>query len=93
MVSGSAYTLTGTKTAGTSIWINGTQVVALNSDTTWSITVTLAEGDNDFVIVAKDAVGNVSTSAVATTVVDNLPPVITAAPPAKTNLTPYALTG
>src|SRR3989338_4448546 len=93
VVSGSAYTLTGTKTAGTSIWINGTQVVALNSDPTWSITVTLAEGDNDFVIVAKDAVGNVSTSAVATTVVDNLPPVITAAPPAKTNLTPYALTG
>lgn len=93
IVSGSTYTLTGTKTAGTSLWINGTQIVALNNDTTWSATVTLTEGDNDFVIVAKDAAGNVSTSAVTTMVVDNLPPVITAAPPAKTNLTPFTLTG
>jgi four helix bundle protein len=93
VTSGSTYTLTGTKTKGTSLWVNGTQIVPLGDETTWSAAVTLSEGDNDFVIVAKDAAGNVSTSAVATTVVDNLPPVIAASPPAKTNLTPFALTG
>ena len=45
--------------------------------------------------MAKNALGNVSASATANLIVDNLPPVITLAPttPAKTNLTQFTLTG
>lgn len=103
----SSYPLSGTKTAGTSIWIsaigpggsatqgggNGVEVVPLNDATTWSATVTLIEGDNILLIVAKNALGNVSASATANIIVDNLPPVITVVPPAKTNLNPFTLTG
>jgi len=63
-----SYTLTGTKTAGTSIWINGSQVVPLGDATTWSVTVNLAEGDNTFVIVTKDAAGNQSATNTITTI-------------------------
>ena len=91
----SSYPLSGTKTPGTSIWINGVEVVPLNDATTWSATVTLVEGDNILLIVAKNTLGNVSASATANIIVDNLPPVITLSPttPAKTNLNPFTLTG
>lgn len=89
----SSYPLSGTKTPGTSIWINGVEVVSLNDATTWSATVNVVEGDNILLIVAKNTLGNVSASATANIIVDNLPPVITVAPPAKTNLTPFTLTG
>ena len=84
---GPIYTLTGTKTAGTSVWVcaegasasggNCVEVVPLNDDTTWTFTVPLVEGDNVFVIVTKDAAGHVSASVTKTIVVDNVPPVIT----------------
>lgn len=89
----SSLTIGGTKTAGTSIWINGQQVVALNGDTTWSTTVNLVEGDNELHIVAKNAGGTPSAETIINIIVDNLPPVITSTPPAKTNLTPFTLTG
>lgn len=88
-----SYTLTGTKTPGTSIWLNGVEVVARDDATTWSITVSLVEGDNVFVITTKDAIGNQSAAKTTTIVVDNLPPVITVTSPGKTNLTPHLLTG
>lgn len=72
----STHTLTGTKTPGTSIWINGVEVVPLNDATTWSITMNLAEGDNLFVIVTKDAAGNESASKTVNIILDNLPPVV-----------------
>ncbi|MDP3722365.1 MAG: hypothetical protein Q8R91_02575 [Candidatus Omnitrophota bacterium] len=71
-----SYTLTGTKTPGTSVWVNGVEVVPLNDDATWTTTIPLVEGDNVLVIVTKDAAGNESTSTAVTIVVDNLPPVI-----------------
>ncbi|MBI2496348.1 MAG: hypothetical protein HYY90_03385 [Candidatus Omnitrophica bacterium] len=86
-------TLTGTKTAGSSIWVNGVEVVPLGDATTWTATISLVEGENVLVIVAKDAAGNPSTSATATVTVDNLPPVVTFQPPAKTNLNPLLLQG
>ncbi len=89
----SSYPLSGTKTPGTSIWINWVEVAPLSDSTTWSATVNLVEGDNILLIVAKSALGNVSASATANIIVDNLPPVITVAPPAKTNLNPFTLTG
>jgi uncharacterized Zn-binding protein involved in type VI secretion len=86
-------TLAGTKTAGTSVWINGNQVAALSDLASWSAAVSLVEGDNLFTIVTKDAAGNISTGATVNVVLDNLPPVITTSPPPKTNFDPFTLTG
>jgi hypothetical protein len=88
-----SYALTGTKTAGTSIWINGTQAVPLGDATSWTATISLVEGDNVLVIVTKDAAGNTSATNTVNIVVDNLPPVITVSAPAKTNLNPFSLSG
>jgi len=77
VITASTYTLCGTKTPGTSIWINGTNVVPLNEATSWCATVSsLGEGDNLLTIVAEDAAGNPSSPTVANIIVDNLPPVI-----------------
>ncbi|GEM_PF-4913680 len=73
---GLTYRLTGTKTRGTSIWVNGVEVVPLNDDTAWTFTVPLVEGDNVLVIITKDAAGHASAPVTKTIVVDNLPPVI-----------------
>lgn len=89
-----SYTLSGTKVPDTSIWINGTEKVARSVATTWTATVTLTEGDNDIVIVTKDAAGNVSASNAFNLILDNLPPDLTRVnAPAKTNLTPVTITG
>jgi hypothetical protein len=73
---GPTYRLTGTKTRGTSIWMNGVEVVPLNDDTAWTFTVPLVEGENVFVIVTKDAAGQASAPITKTIIVDELPPVI-----------------
>lgn len=87
------HTLTGTKIPGTSIWVNGVEVVPLGDATVWTATVSLVEGDNALVIVSKGTAGNPSTTVTVTITVDNLPPVVTFQPPAKTNLTPIILSG
>ena len=71
-----SYTLAGTKTAGTSIWVNGVEVVALNDETTWIAAISLQEGDNTFTVIAKDAAGNASAPNTAIIVLDTLPAVI-----------------
>ena len=88
-----AYTLTGTKTPGTSILINGNVAVPLSDATSWSATVNLIEGDNTLAIVARDAAGNQSATNTLTIVVDNLPPVLTVTVPSKTNFNPLAISG
>ncbi len=93
VVTGTSYTLTGTKAAGTSLWINGAQIVPLNNQTTWSATVALVEGDNTFAVVTKNAAGAQSTANTINLVVDQLPPVITVTTPARTNISPCLLTG
>jgi hypothetical protein len=71
-----SYTLTGTKTPGTSVWINNVEVVPLGDATSWTATVSLVEGDNILVITAKKATGNESATNTINIIVDNLPPVI-----------------
>lgn len=71
-----SYTLTGTKTPGTSIWVNNVEVVPLGDATSWTATVSLVEGDNVLVITAKKATGNESATNTINIIVDNLPPVI-----------------
>jgi len=94
VTTGTSITLTGTKTAGTSLWINGARVETVSLEaTTWSTTVPLVEGDNEFAIVAKDVAGNSSAPSLVNVIVDNLPPKVTINTPAKTNLSPLTVTG
>jgi len=59
--------LSGSKEANSSIWLNGTEVVPLNSSTDWSYSYNLSEGNNNISVTSRDAVGNES-SAVTTTI-------------------------
>ena len=50
-------TLSGTKSANTSITVNGTQIVPLDGLTTWSGTYTLQSGANTLNVVARNSAG------------------------------------
>jgi parallel beta-helix repeat protein len=54
--------LSGTKEANSSIWINGTEVISLNSSANWSYSYNLSEGTNNISITSRDAVGNESSA-------------------------------
>jgi parallel beta-helix repeat protein len=58
----SSQTLSGTKETNTSIWINGVEVVPIDSSVTWSHTYNLSEGTNNISITSRDAAGNESTA-------------------------------
>jgi parallel beta-helix repeat protein len=53
--------LEGTRDAGTSLWINGTQYLPAGADT-WSVDLTLQQGDNALEIWCVDPAGNQSGS-------------------------------
>jgi methionine-rich copper-binding protein CopC len=67
-------TLSGTKEANTSIWINDEEVIQVNADTTWSYQINLVEGENHFEIYSMDASGNQSGSLSAVIVYDETAP-------------------
>lgn len=90
LTTASSHTFTGTKQAGTSVWINGQEVVPRDTATTWTVTLPLVEGDNPFEIVTKDAAGNTSSAVAFIIVVDTLPPVIAIATPANGATTNFA---
>ena len=50
-------TLEGTKAPGTSVWINGVEVVTPNNQTTWSANHILSEGPNNIAVMTKDGYG------------------------------------
>jgi len=52
--------LSGTKETNSSIWINGIEVVPLNSSNEWSYIYNLSEGKNNISITSRDAFGNES---------------------------------
>jgi len=87
--------LSGTKEANTSIWINGTEVVPLDSSTDWSYSYNLSEGINNISITSRDTVGNESTAVTAIIILDTINP---AAPTldavvSPTNISPQILSG
>jgi hypothetical protein len=49
------FTVSGTKEANSSIWINGTEIVPNNSATTWTATLNVVKGNNAYTITSKDA--------------------------------------
>lgn len=89
-----SYPLSGTKTAGTSIWINGVERVPLDGALSWAATAAdLVEGDNLFSVVARNALGTVSSALTVNLIVDRLPPVLAITSPPKTNLATFPVTG
>jgi len=63
----SIQTLSGNKETNSSILINGTEVISINSDIAWSYTFDLFEGNNSISITSRDAASNES-SPVTTTI-------------------------
>ncbi len=55
--SSNPYTLSGTKVAGTAIWINGKEAVPADDTTVWFASVPLTEGENQITIVAVSRFG------------------------------------
>lgn len=87
--------LTGTKGAGTSLWLNGQQIIGNTAATTWTYTLTLIEGANMIGLVAKDAAG-VESGAVAHLVwLDTRPPTAPTLtnPPAQVGWAPFMFSG
>jgi len=58
--------LSGTKEANSSIWINGTEVISINSSTNWSFSHNLSEGANNISITSRDTISNESAAVTAT---------------------------
>ncbi|MDD3905372.1 MAG: putative Ig domain-containing protein [Candidatus Omnitrophica bacterium] len=72
--SNTVQTLSGTKDINTSIWMNGVEKVPIDSFTTWSVSITLAEGQNNINVTAKNSTGGESQSALASILLDTTPP-------------------
>ena len=91
----SPQTLSGTKESNTSIWINGVEVISVNSNTTWSYSFNLSEGENNISIISKDTVANESNKIYAIIILDISTPTIpgldTITSP--TNISPQILSG
>lgn len=67
-------TLIGNKETGTSIWINGVEILPLDAADTFSAPVVLAEGNNVLNVTAKDEIGNESDPITITIVLDTVAP-------------------
>jgi len=62
----SIQALSGTKETNSSIWINGVEVVSLNSSTVWSYSYNFSEGNNNISVTSRDTVGNESPAVLTT---------------------------
>jgi fibronectin type 3 domain-containing protein len=74
--------LTGHKDAGSYLYLDGHFVTSDFAGETWAVTLDLAEGENQFVLEAVDAVGNVSDSVFVTLIYDTQGPTLVSATPA-----------
>jgi hypothetical protein len=91
----STQILSGNKETNSSIWINGTEVISINSDIAWSYTFDLFEGNNNISITSRDASGNESTVVTTDIVLDTIAPEIPTlnAVTSPTNISPQILSG
>ena len=91
----SPQTLSGTKETNTSIWINGTEVISINSSTNWSFSHNLSEGANNISITSRDIAGNESLSVTTNIILDVIPPMVPTLNSiiSPTNISPKTLSG
>ncbi len=87
--------LSGNKETNSSIWINGTEVISINSNIAWSYTFDLFEGNNKISITSRDASGNESTAVTTDIVLDTIAPETPTlnAVSLPTNISPQILSG
>jgi fibronectin type 3 domain-containing protein len=69
--------LAGAKPVATALYINGQQKVALNNETTWSLSYPLKEGSNPLSLASRDAAGNDSSPLTTNLILDTTPPAFT----------------
>lgn len=69
--------LSGSKEAGSSIYMNGVQKVSADANLTWSYNYPLTENQNNLSITTRDEAGNDSPATTATIVLDTTPPGLT----------------
>jgi len=74
--------LSGSKPGGTRLYINNALTTADSADTSWSLSVTLAEGSNSFSLFLRDEAGNQSTVVSTSVVRDTTGPVLASSNPA-----------
>ncbi len=74
--------LTGSKDVGTAIVLNGTEVVALDTSSTWSYQMPLAEGTNPITLHARNIAGHASEVLVGQIVRDTIAPRVLVSTPA-----------
>ena len=74
--------LSGFKEAGTSIWLDGSQVVGLDENTQWSYNLALSEGQNAHTLYARDRAGNRSDGLPFNIILDRTAPVLQSTDPA-----------
>jgi hypothetical protein len=88
-------TISGTKEAYTSVWLNGTEIVSLNASTSWSYDMPLVEGSNAISLTCKDAIGNESGATISTIVLDTSAPAAPTLNPvtSPTATTPQTISG
>ncbi len=79
--SSKTVTLTGTREADTSIWINGVQKTAVGSGD-WSVALTLTEGENSLSVSMQDQAGNESAAVTVIIQVDSIAPAVSDMTPA-----------
>ena len=91
--------LSGTKTAGESLWISSdsgktyTQLVANNNSTTWSASVSLVSGANNFMILAKDTASRQSAAVTVPTITYTVTVPTVTLPPATISTDSVTLSG
>ncbi|MFH1777034.1 MAG: hypothetical protein ABH952_05690 [Candidatus Omnitrophota bacterium] len=70
----SLQVLSGTKDINTAIYINGFEVILIDDQTTWTYEVSLSEGENQFIITAKNSYGFESDSIYSMILLDTSAP-------------------
>jgi len=78
----STVTLSGTKDPDTAVYINGLEVVAIDSIAIWTYNATLTEGSNQLSITARDIAQNISPPVVANIILDSIAPAVASIVPA-----------
>ncbi|BFM06370.1 right-handed parallel beta-helix repeat-containing protein [Halioxenophilus aromaticivorans] len=73
--------LSGTKEANSSVWINDSQVVALDDSTLWSASYSLQAGSNSLVVESRDLAGNPSPAVEIEVVLDQTVPQVESVQP------------
>lgn len=85
-VTNSTLTLQGTREPGSSVWVDGVEVVPFGTGA-WSVQIVLPEGSNQVALFSRDAAQNQSQTVFVNFFVDTVPPVVTGMDPSDNSFT------